>query len=102
MPFFFSMIFLIKSNGIIENANMSIISNSYIERPVVLKSEPPKYIRITCTIAMKRTIDMNTLFLSKLENVFILYVLALNALNIVMKINNPKKAVIIYLFDMSV
>lgn len=91
-----------KSIGIIENAKISIISNSYIERPVVLKSVPPKYIRIICTIAIKRTIAINTLFFSKLENVFILYVLALNALNIVMKINSPKKAVIIYLLDMSV
>ena len=57
---------------------------------------------MTCTIAIKSTIPINTLFLRRLENVFILYVLALKALNIVMKINRPKKAVIIYLLDMSV
>lgn len=73
-----------------------------MERPVVLKRVPPKYIRITCTIAIKSTIPINTLFLRRLENVFILYVLALKALNIVMKMNRPKKAVIIYLLDMSV
>ena len=57
---------------------------------------------MTCTIAIKSTIPINTLFLRRLENVFILYVLALKALNIVMKMNRPKKAVIIYLLDMSV
>lgn len=57
---------------------------------------------MTCTIAIKSTIPINTLFLRRLENVFILYVLALKALNIVIKINRPKKAVIIYLLDMSV
>ena len=45
--------------------------------------------------------NMNTLFFNILESTLILCVLQLNALNIAIKINNPKKAVNIYLSEIS-
>ena len=96
-PNFLSIIFLIMSTGIIVKANNNIISNSNKVSPVVLNILPPKYISIICTIEIKDITIINPLFFIKFENKFILVVLALKALNIAKKINNPKNAVIKYL-----
>ena len=90
--------FLIIPSGITKNAKNIIISNSYMVNPVVLNSSPPKYINIIWTIEIIIKIRRNILFFNKLENIFILWVLELNARNISKNINSPKNAVSKYLF----